>query len=440
MALRSTGGAFFDLPVSAAGTNAGVAQARSREDVGATFDATALGAGLLLALSSSFGQTFFLSLFGGVWRSDFELSHGAFGGLYGAATLASAASLIWLGKVVDHVAPSRIAIVLLTLTSVAAVWLSSAKSVYALGVGLFAMRVIGQGLLSHLAMTTIAKWFDAARGRALAIAMLGFPIGEAALPILAVAAMETLGWRGAWLAVASFSALFLAPLVFVLTSRAEKRAAVNTGPAGGNAPAPDATSWRRSDAVRDWRFYALAPGLLATPFIVTSVLFHQAHLVESKGWALKAFSSLFPIYATAATAAALFCGRMVDAFGTPRVLTYFLTPLAAGLVLLSLSGDFLAGALFMTLAGATGGMATIVYTSIWPELYGSGHLGAIRALAMSAMVLASAIGPALTGALLDAGVDLDDQLLAMSCYATLGALSLLFLRPSLKRLERPNAP
>ena len=67
--------------------------------------APALGAGLLLSFSSSFGQTFFLSLFGGVWREAFDLSHGAFGALYAVATLSSAVCLLAVGKIVDDVPP-----------------------------------------------------------------------------------------------------------------------------------------------------------------------------------------------------------------------------------------------------------------------------------------------------------------------------------------------
>ena len=102
------------------------------------------------------------------------------------------------------------------MSALAALWLSSATNILALGVGLFAMRALGQGLLSHLAMTTVAKWFDAARGRALGIAMLGFPIGEALLPVVAASAMAIFGWRAVWLGVAAFAAFVLAPAIVLL--------------------------------------------------------------------------------------------------------------------------------------------------------------------------------------------------------------------------------
>ena len=55
-----------------------------------------LGFGVLLCASASFGQTWFISLFGGEIRAAFSLSHGDFGAIYSAATLASGVSLVWV--------------------------------------------------------------------------------------------------------------------------------------------------------------------------------------------------------------------------------------------------------------------------------------------------------------------------------------------------------
>ena len=49
-----------------------------------------LSLGALLIFSSSIGQTFFISLFSGEIRSEFNLSHGIFGTFYSVATLISA--------------------------------------------------------------------------------------------------------------------------------------------------------------------------------------------------------------------------------------------------------------------------------------------------------------------------------------------------------------
>ena len=72
----------------------------------------------------------------------------------------------------------------------------------------------------------------------------------------------------------------------------------------------------------------LLPGLLAPPFIITGVLFHQVHLVETKSWSLSEFAACYPLYAVSATIMSLMVGWMVDRFGAVHLLQFYLLPLA----------------------------------------------------------------------------------------------------------------
>ena len=62
-----------------------------------------LGAGILLTFMPSFGQTFFISIFGGYIREEFGLSHATWGTICSLATLASAFVMIWAGVLTDIV-------------------------------------------------------------------------------------------------------------------------------------------------------------------------------------------------------------------------------------------------------------------------------------------------------------------------------------------------
>ncbi|MCH9825026.1 MAG: MFS transporter, partial [Alphaproteobacteria bacterium] len=61
-----------------------------------------LAAGALLMFMSSFGQTFFISIFAGEIRAEFGLSHGEWGGIYALGTLASAIVMVWSGGLTDR--------------------------------------------------------------------------------------------------------------------------------------------------------------------------------------------------------------------------------------------------------------------------------------------------------------------------------------------------
>ena len=181
-----------------------------------------LAAGLLLTFASSFGQTYFIALFGGQLRAAFELSHGDFGSLYTLATLASAATLVWLGPSADRVSVHRLAALTLCGLAAASLAMAGVASPLMLVAVLYGLRLFGQGMLSHLAMTAMARWFSEYRGRALSIAGLGFPFGEAVLPSVAVALMAALGWRQTWVAAAGMLLVVAAP---ALASRAGIRRA-----------------------------------------------------------------------------------------------------------------------------------------------------------------------------------------------------------------------
>ncbi len=163
-----------------------------------------LGAGFLITLSSSFGQTFFISIFAGEIQREFGLSHGGWGGIYALATTASAIVMVWAGVLIDHFRVRTLGPVSLVALALACVALAVAPNVAALGFAIFALRFCGQGMLSHVATVAIARWYVARRGRALSIANMGFGIGEATLPLLFVFLMAVFDWRLLWLGACAF--------------------------------------------------------------------------------------------------------------------------------------------------------------------------------------------------------------------------------------------
>ena len=79
--------------------------------------------------------------------------------------------------------------------------------------------------------------------------------------------------------------------------------------------------------------------------------------------------------------------------------------------------------------GMTQGMATPVIGSFWAEFYGTRHLGAIKSIGAAVMVFGTAIGPGLTGYLIDFGIDFVDQMYAIAVYVVLSsALAALAMR------------
>lgn len=365
-----------------------------------------LAFGFLIAAFSSFGQTFFIGLFGAELRSTFDLSHGGFGTLYSLATVASAVTMVWAGRLIDRFDLQHFTVAVCLGMVGACFVMAGAPTAAALAGAIYLLRLTGQGLMSHIAVTAMARYFDAGRGKAISLAAMGHPAGEAVLPLVTVGVIALLGWRTTWLALGLVLAVVMLPMVlFLLKGHAERHRGYVAAQAAREA-SPGARDWSLSEVVRDPRFALIVPGLLAPPFIVTGVFFHQAHLVEAKGWSMTWWAGTFVAYAVCTVIASFLAGPVVDRLGAVRVMPFYLLPLGAALLFLAGTDASWAALAFMMVAAVTTGSGHPITGALWAEVYGVKHLGAIRSLQHALMVLGTAL-------LIDGGMTM--EVIALLC-------------------------
>ena len=374
-----------------------------------------LAGGFACALFSSYGQTFFISLSSGHIREELSLSNGDFGFLYMVATLTSAALLPHVGALIDRMPVVRFGIAPALGLAVAMVLMAAAQSVWMVGLAIVGLRLFGQGLFPHTAFTAIGRWFAANRGRAVSVAALGHQVGEALMPLTFVALAGWLGWRGGWIAGAA--AVLIVALPVVIWSFAQGRE-----PQGqGVVSATHGRQWTRLEVLRDPWFYPLLVAVLAPPIIGTILFFHQVYLVEQRGWAITGFSVATPVLAGCAIVSTMVAGRLVDRLGSATLLPMMLALLGTAALTLAFWHDFAALFVFMGIAGTCFGMAATVFGALWPEIYGTKHLGAVRSMITGVMVFATAVGPGVSGYLIDIGVSFDTQIVALGLFALFAA-------------------
>jgi MFS family permease len=384
-----------------------------------------LGGGMLLTFFSTVGQTSFISLSAGHVREEYGLTHGGFGSLYMAATLLSALTLPRLGQIVDRHSVGRVTLFIVPMLAFAACLMAFSRNLFFLFVAIYLLRLFGQGMMTHNAYTAIARWFAAQRGRALSVVVLGHNAGDALFPICFVTLAGIIGWRNGWLAAAAALVLVALPLTVLLVSVNRERRHTDPSPR-----VVDARDWTRAEVLRDPVFYLAMLGVMAPGFIVTTIFFHQVYLVEIRGWSLELFASSFIVSAAVNTAFTLVSGQLIDKFSGISLLPIVLLPLGlACFVLGGLDAQWSVFA-FMALLGISNGLSTTLFGAVWPEIYGLGHLGSIRALVVSAIVFASAAGPGLTGFLIDAGISYPAQIIVMGFYCL--AISVLMIHVSRK--------
>lgn len=390
-----------------------------------------------MTLATMPGQTNFIAQFNTALRTEFGLTHGQFGGLYTLATMASAFSLVFVGALADRITARILAIGSMLGLVCTALLMAGLTHVVVLVVALALLRFFGQGMLSLVAMTTMSRWFNRFRGRALSFAGLGFTFGDAVLPFTITLAILAMGWRNVWVATACIMLIVLIPIVwFLLRDPPDGKralAAGTTNPDGAASNVVTGGNWTRAAALRDPLFYAIIPGIMGPPAIGTLFVFHQAHLTELKGWDLTTFTAFFPFLSVTMTAVSLLSGSLVDRFGAWRLMPAVLIPLGLASLLLATVEPQWAVPIIFICFGLTHGMMNPIVGALWVEMYGNAHIGAIRSLATASLVAASAIGPGLAGVLIDAGVELDIQGYAYAAYAFIGAGTYFLLQSQFRR-------
>ena len=370
--------------------------------------------------------------FSGEIRTAFAIGNGEFGAIFFAGTLASAALLSWSGHWIDRLDLRRWTTIVIVLSALACVVMALAQSVWMLVLAIFLLRHMGQGLMTHTAVTSQGRYYEAARGRAVATVALGAPMARAALPLATVVTAAAIGWRQSWIVLAAVLAFVVLPLCLRLLRDHDRRhhrylsgADGASRPDGGPA-APGPGHWTRKAVLRDPRFYVLLPIVLAPSFIGTGIIFHQVVLIEAKGWTLENWAAAFIAHAAASVVSGVTLGATIDRVGAPRALPWLLPLLAAACLLLSLWGDPLAAWGFMILAGLSSGMTMVFFDAFWPYAYGTRNLGSIRAQAFTFMVLASALAPAIMGTALDRGVSFEAITLVCALYCAFASMIAVF--------------
>ena len=379
-----------------------------------------LSAGVLLTFLSSFGQTFFISIFAGEIRAEFGLSHGQWGGIYTLGTTASAIVMVWAGGLTDRFRVRVLGGAILTMLALACLFMSFNSAAWLLPLVIFALRFTGQGMTSHIAVVAMSRWFIATRGRALSVATLGFSLGEAVLPISFVALMAIYDWRRLWIAAAVIAVLGIPVLLALLRHERTPQSFLKSESTLGM----EARHWTRNQAFNHFLFWFMVPAILGPGAFNTAFFFHQVHFAEVKGISHVALVAMFPIYTLLSTGFMMVAGFLIDRFGPVRLISFVQLPIAVGFLVFAFAdgtAGLLIGLLFLALT--TGGMATIP-NAFWAEVYGTGHIGSVKAMVAAVMVLGSAIGPGITGLAIDLGLGIETQYILVSGYFLLATASM----------------
>ncbi len=351
-----------------------------------------LNFGFLFNFYSSFGQTFFISLFVPYWVESLKISNAAFGSMYATVTIVSAFLISVVGKYIDRMPLKRYGLLVFSGLMVSVIVLSQAYHVAVLMVGLFLVRWFGQGLMTHTSSTGISKYFDEHRGKALGFTALGHPAGQFVLPLVVVPLIAWTNWRTSLIIMAVVALAVVVPSLWAIS------------PVSGFEPdafASKNTSDSNVNYFKSSRFWIIASNSFLVPFICTAVFLYQYTIGQSKGWDTSWVAFSFAFFAVFSAAALLFSGNLVDRFSGIKLFPLYLIPTLLALIIIAITNQKWVFPVFYALLGISSGMGSTIKTAVQVEVYGKGNLGKIRSYFSTILVLSTALGPPAFGFFID---------------------------------------
>ena len=392
--------------------------------------------GFIFTFFSSFGQSFFLGLFNAPIRNELGITHGQFGNIYATATIFSSITLIWIGKKIDDYRIFNYSFFVIILLFFSSLFFSFINSIYFLALAIFLMRLSGQGLMSHASTTTISRFFERSRGRALSTIWLGLSTAEFILPVLITYFFLIYSWRTVWQGIAILIILLL-PFVIISTIKS-----VNLDSREDNLNSKNKKikikSWRRKEVVKDYRFYIISLNMLAMPWLATGTFVYQSFISDSKMWSIYTIPKAFMVYSITSIVTLFLSGILVDKFTGRKLILFMNIPLLLAMfVLFKFNHEFFAY-IFLGLVGVSNGLANILGSSTWAEIYGVKYIGSIKALTTAFMVFSTAFGTAVFGFLIDRGFTIENIAFVGGAYIVASLALLLLFRKNIEPIRLSN--
>ena len=291
------------------------------------------------------------------------------------------------------------------------------------------MRFSGQGMMSHTATTTISRYFTKSRGKALSVSWFGLSSAEFILPVFIIYLLSLYDWKIIWKSISLLVLLFLPIVSFILVKNLNFDSRESNG--GKLKKKLKIKNWKRQEVIKDYRFYIVCANMLAMPWIATGTFVYQSFILSSKNWGPYIIAQSFMVYSVLSVITLIISGFLIDKFTSRKLIVYMNIPLLFAMITLFYFNNEVFAYIFLGLIGVSNGLANILGSSTWAEIYGVKYIGSIKALTTALMVFSTAFVTALFGYLIDNCLSIEQIALISAVYITISLVSLFFIKNKL---------
>jgi MFS family permease len=277
-----------------------------------------------------------------------------------------------------------------------------------LAIGFTGIRFTGQGMLTLVSRTMLARWFERRRGLISALTGPVTSVAFAGAPLILALWVERAGWREAWLEMALVVGVGMAALGWLLYRETPEDCGLvidggaEIGADGKPAPAPLRRDFTRGEAIRTAAFWLVTLGIANHAMVGTGITFHIVDLGAQAGLDRAASVAIFLPIALVSIPTSLLAGAAIDRFP----IRYLMMAMMVGQALMfGFAGhldDPITHAACIAGWGFSAGFYGPLTVAALPNFFGRSHLGSIQGVMMMCLVIASALGPSALAAMNDA--------------------------------------
>ncbi|MFQ3545156.1 MFS transporter [Halobacillus rhizosphaerae] len=348
------------------------------------------------------GQTYSVSIFINYYIDDFGYSRSLVSGIYSAATLGAGFALFMMGRLVDRFGQRTMMTAVGIMLSLALFWNAFLLGPIMMFIGFFMIRLFGQGSMTLVPNTLVPQWFIKKRGRALSVMAIGGFASSAMFPPANAFLIEHVGWRTTWGIWGAAVLIVFVPLAYIFVRNQPKL--IGEVPDGTPKPLKEGEdpntfidvnekSWTLREAMATRAFWFILFCVVVPALVNTAITFHLVSIMELRGLGTGIAASVLTLMAVIGFPVTFIVGYLVDRFSVHYILAITFFGHIFTLLLLLFTSSWWLAIGFGVVWGMVNGFERIVLNIVWPNYFGREHLGSIKGLAQTVMVVGSALGP-----------------------------------------------
>ena len=352
--------------------------------------------GSLLALTAGQGaiNVYAAGVFLKPIAQEFGFGRGVVSSAIGLTNITTALAIPFLGRLMDRYGVRPVLLPTIALFALTTASLSMLQPSVGLLFLMFAVQgIVGTGSTPTPYAKVVSGRFDTQRGLALGIALVGTGLGTALVPPFAGWLLRNFGWRWGYVGLAcAILALGFIPVALLFGAQAKKPTVVKAGVADASAVVPGLDF---GEAIRTWRFWALALAFFFGTCTITGSVIHTVPLLTDRGMAVRDAVAIVSVGGMALIIGRLISGWIMDHMQARYAgVLFLLCPFLGISIYLTKALPPIFGLILLT--GGAGAYLNLV-GYIVPCYFGLRSFGAIHGFIFGCAIMANAAGASILG-------------------------------------------